>query len=199
MFFAHALAIGLLVSAPGGVAPDNSDSSAPTAFTNHPVAPSPKPDRASLTSGSRAPDFQYQSYDAMWQHLHNVLEHGDVLLVFGCSDLDLRMLERERETLVKGGVLPLAVVERNDREVWASVRRLGLTYSLLADPRGAIGMQYGVFDAGLGRSRSAWFVIDTKGKVRQSGTDMPTTGWVAIAGTALNRPLDGGTQSASHR
>src|ERR1041385_2560368 len=91
VFFAHALAIGLLVSAPGGVAPDNSDSSAPTAFTNHPVAPSPKPDRASLTSGSRAPDFQYQSYDAMWQHLHNVLEHGDVLLVFGCSDLDLQI------------------------------------------------------------------------------------------------------------
>src|SRR5262249_29870996 len=143
--------------------------------------------------------FQYQSYDAMWQHLHNVLEHGDVLLVFGCSDLDLRMLERERETLMQGGVVPLAVVERNDRDVWASVRRLGLTFSLLADPKGAIGLQYGVFDGTLGRSRSAWFVIDTKGKVRQSGGNMPVTGWVALAGNALNRPLDGGTQSASHR
>lgn len=199
MFFAQALAIGLLVSAPGGVAPDAGDGSPPAAFTNHAVTSSVASERPALSAGSRAPDFQYQSADAMWQRLHNVLEHGDVLLVFGCSDLDLRMLERERETLVRGGVLPLAVVEKNDREVWASVRRLGLTYSLLADPRGAIGIQYGVFDPTLGRSRTAWFVIDAKGKVRQSGGDMPTTGWVAIAASALKRSLDGGTQTASHR
>jgi len=63
-------------------------------------------DRPSLSSGTRAPDFQYQSYDAMWQHLHNVLEHGDVLLVFGATDVDLRTLERERESLMKSGVMP---------------------------------------------------------------------------------------------
>jgi len=199
VFFAHVLAIGLLAASPGAAVPDGGEATPPVAFTNHAVTPSAGADRPALKVGSRAPDFQYQSYDAMWQHLHNVLEHGDVLLVFGLSDLDLRMLERERETLMKGGVVPLAVVEKNDRDVWASVRRLGLTYSLLADPKGAIGIQYGVFDPALGRSRSAWFVIDTKGKVRQSGTDLPTTGWVGIAGSALKRPLDGGTQSASHR
>ena len=156
-------------------------------------------DRVSLQPGNRAPDFQYQSYDAMWQHLHNVLEHGDVLLVFGASDVDLRTLERERESLVKGGVMPLAVVERNDRDVWASVRRLGLTFSLLADPKGAIGTQYGVYDPSLGHSRSAWYLIDVKGRVRQYGGDMPTQGWPALAATALGRPLGGSTQSASKR
>ncbi len=155
--------------------------------------------RTTVAAGKRAPDFQYQSYDAMWQHLHNVLEHGDVLLVFGASDVDLRTLEREREMLVKSGVMPLVVVERGDREVWASVRRLGLTFSLLADPKGVIGGQYGVFDAGIGHSRPAWFVIDVKGRVRQSGAEMPSQGWPGLAATALGRPLEGGTQTASTR
>ena len=152
-----------------------------------------------LSAGNRAPDFQYQSYDGMWQHMHNVLEHGDMLLVFGASDVDLRTLERERETLLKAGVMPLAVVEKSDRDVWASVRRLGLTFSLLADPKGVIGAQYGVFDPGLSRSRSAWFVIDVKGRVRQVGGEMPSQGWPALAATALGRPLEGATQTASKR
>lgn len=152
-----------------------------------------------LSTGNRAPDFQYQSYDGMWQHMHNVLEHGDMLLVFGASDVDLRTLERERETLLKAGVMPLAVVEKSDRDVWASVRRLGLTFSLLADPKGVIGAQYGVFDPGLSRSRSAWFVIDVKGRVRQIGGEMPSQGWPALAATALGRPLEGATQTASKR
>ncbi len=155
--------------------------------------------RPRLSPGSKAPDFQYQSYDALWQNLHNVLEHGDVLLVFGASDVDLRTLEREREALVRARVTPLAVVEKNDREVWASVRRLGLTFSLLADPRGVIGAQYGVFDASLGRSTSAWFVIDAKGRVRQSGTTMPSQSWPVVTATALGRPVVGSTQGASTR
>jgi peroxiredoxin len=209
------IAVSLLAAASSSASVD-ANSVQPVAFTNNSttavVASSSKDkdrdkdrdkdkdsDRSALNTGSRAPDFQYQSYDALWQHLHNVLEHGDVLLVFGASDVDLRTLERERETLVKSGVVPLAVVERNDREVWASVRRLGLTYSLLADPKGAIGAQYGVFDPTLAHSRSAWFVIDTKGRVRQSGGEMPAQGWPAMASMALGRPLGGGTQAASKR
>lgn len=203
MSLATLFAVGLLAAASSSANPE-ANGAQPVAFTNNATAAAASgaardSDRPSLNSGSRAPDFQYQSYDALWQHLHNVLEHGDVLLVFGASDMDLRTLERERETLVKSGVMPLAVVEHNDRDVWASVRRLGLTYSLLADPKGAIGLQYGVFDPSLGRSRSAWFVIDVKGRVRQSGGDMPAQGWPAMAATALGRPLAGGTQAASKR
>lgn len=197
----------VLLAAAQPVAAMEASNVQPVAFTNNAAPPAFTPsssnarenDRSSLTVGNRAPDFQYQSYDAMWQHLHNVLEHGDVLLVFGASDVDLRTIERERESLMKAGVMPLAVVERGDRDVWASVRRLGLTFSLLADPKGAIGAQYGVYDAGLGRSRSAWFVIDVKGRVRQIGSDMPSQGWPMMAATALGRPLEGGTQTASKR
>lgn len=204
MSFVILLAAALLVAAQPVAAMEASNVQ-PVAFTNNAAPPAASPSSTtresdrSLTVGNRAPDFQYQSYDAMWQHLHNVLEHGDVLLVFGASDVDLRTIERERESLMKSGVMPLAVVERGDRDVWASVRRLGLTFSLLADPKGAIGAQYGVFDAGLGRSRSAWFVIDAKGRVRQIGSDMPSQGWPMMAATALGRPLEGGTQTASKR
>ena len=214
MSFVSMLAVSLLAAA-SPVAAADGNAVPPVAFTSSaaPVVPAETKtpeatkdsgkdsgkDRKSPAPGRRAPDFQYQSYDGMWQHMHNVLEHGDMLLVFGASDVDLRTLERERETLMRSGVLPLAVVERGDRDVWASVRRLGLTFSLLADPKGVIGAQYGVFDPSLGRSRSAWFVIDVKGRVRQVGGEMPSQGWPALAATALGRPLEGVTQTASKR
>jgi peroxiredoxin len=160
-------------------------------------APSADVQRPKYSSGNRAPDFQYQSYDDLWQNLHNVLEHGDVLLVFGASDVDLRMLEREREVLMKGGLIPLAVMEKSDRDVWASVRRLGLSYSLMADPRGAIGAQYGVYDPSLGRSVGSWFLIDRKGKVRSSGIGMPSRSWLALASNAFGRPFGDSTQPTS--
>ena len=156
-------------------------------------------ERPKIAAGHKAPDFQYQSYDQLWQNLHNVLEHGDVLLVFGASDVDLRTIEREREILLRTGVTPLAVVEKNERDVWATVRRLGLTFSLLSDPRGIIGDQYGLFDPSLGRSQSAWFVIDKKGKVRQSGTTMPRQSWPTVAALALGRSVPGGVKSTSSR
>jgi peroxiredoxin len=162
-------------------------------------APSADIQRPKYNSGNKAPDFQYQSYDDLWQSLHNVLEHGDVLLVFGATDVDLRMLEREREILVKGGLIPLAVVEKSDRDVWASVRRLGLSFSLMADPRGAIGAQYGVYDPSLGRSVGSWFLIDRKGKVRSSGIGMPARSWLSLASNAFGRPFSESTQPTSSR
>ena len=211
MSFASWFAVALLAAGPGLASTDgnavqpvvlakNTAASAPAAAapsvasTPTPPADTPRPKYA---TGNRAPDFQYQSYDDLWQNLHNVLEHGDVLLVFGATDLDLRTIERERETLVKGGLIPLAVVEKSDRDVWASVRRLGLTFSLMADPRGAIGAQYGVYDASLGRSVGSWFLIDRKGKVRSSGIGMPAQSWLALASNAFGRPFGASTQTAS--
>lgn len=191
------LAAILLVAAPHPVAAQER-APAPVAHTDNLEAAGGggAGSKSRVANGDRAPDFQYQSYDKLWQNLHNMLEHGDVLLVFGASDVDLRTLERERELLLAGGVTPLAVLERSERDVWASVRRLGLTYSLLADPRGAIGAQYGVFDPGIGRSQTSWFVIDRKGRVRQRGEDMPKQSWPAVAAQALDRK-ESGTKAAS--
>lgn len=202
MRFASLLAASLIVAATSVHAENGKMPSAAAAKSpaSTPVpAPADEGSRTRPAVGSKAPDFQYQSYDALWQSLHNVLEHGDVLLVFGATDVDLRTLEREREVLVRSRVTPLAVVEKNDRDVWASVRRLGLTFSLLADPRGVIGNQYGVYDASLGRSHTAWFVIDVKGKVRQSGDAMPSQSWPVVTATALGRPVVGATQGVSKR
>ena len=182
-------------AAPAPAVPSAPAAAAPTVASTA-TAPADTP-RPKYGTGNRAPDFQYQSYDDLWQNLHNVLEHGDVLLVFGATDVDLRTIERERETLVKGGLVPLAVVEKSDREVWASVRRLGLTFSLMADPRGAIGAQYGVFDSGLGRSSTSWFFIDRRGKIRSSGIGMPTQGWLGLATNAFGRPFGVSNQSTS--
>ena len=185
-----------LAKGSAATSPAASSAGPPATSPSAPPADTPRP---KFGSGNRAPDFQYQSYDDLWQNLHNVLEHGDVLLIFGAADLDLRTLERERETLMKGGLIPLAVVEKSDREVWASVRRLGLTYSLMADPRGAIGSQYGVYDAGLGRSVGSWFMIDRKGKVRSSGIGFPAQSWLALASNAYGRPFGASTQPAQAR
>lgn len=199
MFFVTFFAASLLAVA-SSPAPAEDNTAQPAAFTSNAPQPEAVPaERPKVANGHRAPDFQYQSYDQLWQNLHNVLEHGDVLLVFGASDVDLRTIEREREILMRAGVTPLAVVERNERDVWATVRRLGLTFSLLSDPRGVIGSQYGLFDASLGRSQTSWYVIDKKGKVRQSGTTMPQQSWPTVAALALGRSVPGGAQTTSSR
>lgn len=146
---------------------------------SHPGAPAPAP-------GELAPDFTYQSSDYLWQNLHNILERGSVLLVFGAADAQLAAIERERSALLTRGITPLVVVDRRDVEAWTTVQRLSLGYSLLADPRSVIGEQYGVLDPAMGRSQAAWFVIDRAGVVCRSGIGtLPEGGWDALAAEAM--------------
>lgn len=141
---------------------------------------------ASPKAGEMAPDFTYQSHEDLWQNLHNMLEQGDVLLVFGANDEQLRAIERSRDGLLRGGVLPVAVVEHRDADVWGTVRRLNLTFSLLADPHASISEEFGVYDPATKRSRPTWFVIDRAGRVRQSGEGTAAVDdWSQLAAQAL--------------
>ena len=150
------------------------------------LAPAPRPAAPAPLNGELAPDFTYQSHDYLWQNLHNILEHGAIVLVFGAEDEQLLALERERESMQAGGVTPVVVVDRRDLDAWSLVRRLSLGYSLLADPRSSIGEQYGVLDTSSHRSQPAWFVIDQVGHVRASGLGtLPRRGWVELAVAAL--------------
>ncbi len=150
------------------------------------LAPAPRLAAPAPLSGELAPDFTYQSHDYLWQNLHNILEHGAIVLVFGAGDEQLLALEQEREPMQSRGVTPVIVVDRRDLEAWQLVRRLSLGYSLLADPRSSIGEQYGVLDATSRRSQPAWFVIDQAGHVRDSGLGtLPRQGWVDLAAAAL--------------
>lgn len=155
------------------------------------LASAPRPAAPAPMHGELAPDFTYQSHDYLWQNLHNILEHGAVVLVFGAADEQMLALEQERESMQARGVTPVVVVDRRDMDAWTIVRRLSLGYSLLADPRSSIGEQYGVLDANSHRSQPAWFVIDQSGRVRDAGLGtLPKQGWVALAAAALHSPVE---------
>lgn len=138
-------------------------------------------------AGEPAPDFSYQSHDYLWQSLHNMLEHGSVLLVFGAGEADLRAIESEREALLRQGVLPVAVIEQREGDVWNIVRKADLSYSLLSDPHGAIAVQYGVFEPATRGARSSWFLIDASGSVRETGSGALHHDWARLAADALGR------------
>lgn len=143
--------------------------------------------------GQEAPDFVYQSHEHLWQNLHNMLEENHVLLVFGASDEELGSIEADREPLQALGIAPVAVVTTRDSDARRTVRQLNLGYSLLADPRGAIGEQYGVRESAVVKDRAMWFVIDQSGAIRDKGEGLrPESGWRALASQVLNEPMPTG-------
>ena len=148
--------------------------------------------------GSAAPDFTYESHDMLWQNLHDMLEQGSVLLVFGADEEQLRLIEHDREALLHQGVVPVVVQDRRDHDVWATVRRLELNYSLLADPHCVLSEQYGVLDSSPRHVQPAWFVVDRSGLVRGSGTgSLPSQGWTGLTAGILGLSDTAAQPSAS--
>lgn len=138
-------------------------------------------------AGEPAPDFTYQSHEYLWQNLHNMLEQGHVLLVFGATETDLRRLESERENLIRQGVLPVAVIEQREGDVWKLLRRTDVSISLLSDPHGAIAEQYGVYQPASRGAHAAWFLVDQSGRVRETGTGALPNHWSERTAVALGR------------
>lgn len=188
------MAAGLAVAAIAHPQATNEVASTHPSHRIHPVAVSMAAAPAEMPSpvpapGQAAPDFVYQSHDFLWQNLHNMLEEHHVLLVFGAAAADLQQLEHQREVLERLGIAPVAVVNRRDGEARRTVRDLNLGFSLLADPRGAIGEQYGVHDSANEQDRAVWFVIDRDGSIRDRGEGLhPDTGWPVLASRALELP-----------
>jgi peroxiredoxin len=175
------------------------------AATSHPAVPTSRPHQTAAhnavsvtnatpvlpgalvtpAAGEIAPDFTYQSHDYLWQNLHNMLEQGHVLLVFGATEADLRRLEAEREHLIRQGVLPVAVIEQREGEVWKLLRRTEVGFSLLADPHGAIAEQYGVYQPETRGAHAAWFLVDQAGRVRETGAGALLNHWSERTAVAL--------------
>lgn len=191
------LAAMLAVASPS---PSTSPADSHVATPNTP-ATAPTPDSPGLLAiGEPAPNFEYQSHDYLWQRFHNMLEQGAVVLVFAPDDAALRSLEHDRDAMLARGVLPVAVVERRDGDVWKIVRRLDLTYSLLADPRGTIASQFGAWDERARRPLAAWYVIAPDGRVRASGAGaLPHDGIASTAFAALGLPSAAAARPASTR
>ncbi len=135
-----------------------------------------------------APDFQFQGSDGRWSSLGEMRVSGHVLLVFEPSDAGLAALECEADLLRARGVLPVAVFRGSDRDNWSRIERLGLTYSLLSDPRGDVAALLEVADSGAPGAPS-WCLVDRDGRVRgRERGALPATGLADAAGQALGAP-----------
>jgi peroxiredoxin len=148
--------------------------------------------------GDRAPNFSFQASDGRWRRLDDILAEGPVLLALGADELTLRGIEQERPRLLDLGVVPVAVVEYRSGVARSMTRRLGLGYTVLADPQGVIAAQFNAIHPATGRQLPAWFVMDRKRHVRGLGRrGLPLRGYAAIAANALGVPMANATVPSS--
>lgn len=188
-----------------GAATDPVDRGAPQPVNPYRVPPitalhpqAPEIPTTEVRLGDVAPDFSFQGVDGQWRHLHEICQEGPVLLVFGASDLVLRVLEHERESLLDLGVITVAVVDTRAGAARAMVRRLDLNLTVLADPQGTIAAQFNALDPVTERHRPAWFVLDPERRVMGMGRrKLPLRGYPALAAEALGLPAPGATRPAA--
>ena len=144
---------------------------------------------AEVCVGDPAPDFSYQGPDARWRRLRDLVAQGSVLLVFGANEGVLRIIEGERDALMDLGVIPVAVSGTRLGVTRSLVNRLGLRYTVLADPQGVIAAQFNALDAPTGRQLPSWFVVDARRRVRGLGRQaLPLRGYAELASGALGLP-----------
>jgi peroxiredoxin len=141
---------------------------------------------AEVCVGDVAPDFSYQGPDARWRRLRDLVSQGSVLLVFGANEGVMRIIDGERDALMDLGIIPVAVSGMRLGVARSTVTRLGLRYTVLADPQGVIAAQFNAVDPSTGRLLPAWFVIDGRGRVRGLGRrTLPLRGYAELAAGAL--------------
>lgn len=139
--------------------------------------------------GDLAPDVAYQGINAHWRRLRDLVAERPALLVFGADETTLLGIEREREALMELGVLPVAVVGSRLGVARALASRLGLRFTVVADPRCVIAAQFNAIDAMNGRQLPAWFVVDAQRRVRGLGRKgLPPGGYADLAAEALGLP-----------
>lgn len=146
-----------------------------------------RPESPGLTG--EAPDFQFLANDGRWKSLHDLRRESHVLLVFEPAEAQLAALEREAESLRGQGVNVIAVFSHGESANWSKIERLGLTYSLLSDPRGELASQFRIASES-GAPHPSWFLVDRDGRVRglERGS-LPETGFTGVVAGAL-RPAE---------
>ena len=158
----------------------------------------PEPPQAQIGVGEPAPDFSYQTQDGSWKNLHDLTVQGPVLLVFGAEDAQLKALEAERNALLDLGVLPVGVLDVRPKTAWSIARKLGLHYTVLADPRHVIGIQFNSIDA-TQNTVAAWFVVDRERRVRGLWRgSLPDDGYREPVARSLGIALPDAARPASH-
>jgi len=189
---AHALSLALLLLGGGpdlerGSQPATPASSSSPSVSAHEAA---EPPATEICAGDPAPDFAFQGFDRRWMRLHHLLNHGQVLIVFGATPAELTQLDLEKDDLLSLGVVPVAVLDRTPGVARRLAVELGLSYTVLADARQVIAVQFNCTDGG--RMVRGWFVVDSHGKVRalQRGT-LPEGDYPTLCARALGLATPG--------
>ena len=155
----------------------------------------PEPPAMVLRVGDPAPNFSFEGYRGQVMRLHHLLDHGPVLLVFGAREADLRRIQEERGRLLDLGVVPVVILDARPGTTRASVKRLGLQYTVLSDSRGVIAGQFNVVDRG--SVEPGWFVLDQRGRVRGlTRGSLPGADYSRLCARALAIPMPGVTLPA---
>ena len=153
-----------------------------------------EPSPSLVEPGDLAPDFSYQSESGEWFKLHQLLEHGSVMLVFVPTERELQTMEDARDSLYGVGVIPVAVLDRRASSAVLLSHRLGLGFPVIADPQGSIASQFNLVGPPTARPRQAWFILDRAGRVRGLERGMlPEGGYTRIACDALAIPTPNAT------
>lgn len=192
------LTVGVTSATAGGW---NSPPSNPLAQSPPPLVPlGTSAEYAVLDVGSSAPDFAYQAIGGGWNRLHDLRQQGPVLLVVAAGEEQLASLQREREELLRMGVVPVAVVDRRASACRRHIARLGLTYPVIPDPTRIIAAQFNALDPSSRAAAPAWFVLDERGRVRELNRHQwPNREWADIASSALGLPRSSEPRPASTR
>ncbi|MCC6650008.1 MAG: redoxin domain-containing protein [Candidatus Eisenbacteria bacterium] len=192
------LTVGVTSATAGGW---NSPPSNPLAQSPLPLVPlGTSAEYAVLDVGSSAPDFAYQAIGGGWNRLHDLRQQGPVLLVVAAGEEQLASLQREREELLRMGVVPVAVVDRRASACRRHIARLGLTYPVIPDPTRIIAAQFNALDPSSRAAAPAWFVLDERGRVRDLNRHQwPSREWADIASSALGLPRSSEPRPASTR
>jgi len=133
-----------------------------------------------------APDFQFESADGGWKHLHDLCAKGHVLLIFAPDDRQLKALEHDADSLRARGIEPVGVIPLRDRDGWRAIDRLGLSFRLISDPRNQVASQFWVRDGAAGHDLKGWCLVNSDRRVVgiERGA-LPESDFFALAMSAL--------------
>jgi peroxiredoxin len=122
-----------------------------------------------LLVGDAAPSFSFHGADGAWHPFFDPSRQGALMLVFGARESDLLELESARELFRDLGVTPVVFMDRRTSGANRFAQRLGITSTIVSDPKCAIADLYNSIDPLSHRHAPSFFVLDERRTIRALG------------------------------
>lgn len=127
---------------------------------------------AAVRVGGHAPDFDVATTPYGWRRFSQLCRQGAIALVFDPDETTLLAIEREARQFAGLGVSVTVVRRHSDGDNWDALARLGLSVTLLSDPKGYVAELFGL-PAGDGTPAGpSWCLVDRGGIVRHFATGL---------------------------